>query len=269
VSNPEPTVELVPAPAPTTAPVTLFRSDEPNEIVTRATEYANALAPVIEKRKLAVSIQGRKHVLVEGWTLLGSMLGVFPVLAWSRELENGWEARVEAKTLDGRTVGAAEAMCLRSERSWATRDDYALRSMAQTRATSKALRQPLGFVISMAGYSATPAEEMLIEAEPVRPAKPAKPARAPRSVAVPAEEPSPPAAEPDPAAATGAQLNNIYRLVNKIDQLGLVPREKMLEAIAGEYQLEQEPGSESLKGLTKQQASDLITRLMSKAGEGA
>src|SRR5580765_7021184 len=156
--------ELVPA--PTTAPVTLFRSDEPNEIVTRATEYANALAPVIEKRKLAVSIQGRKHVLVEGWTLLGSMLGVFPVLVWSRELENGWEARVEARTLDGRTVGAAEAMCLRSERSWATRDDYALRSMAQTRATSKALRQPLGFVVTMAGYSATPAEEMTFAKSP-------------------------------------------------------------------------------------------------------
>src|SRR4029077_1518461 len=119
-------LELVPAPTP--APVTLFRSDEPNEIVTRATEYANALAPGIEKRKLSVSIQGRKHVLVEGWTLLGSMLGVFPVLVWSRELENGWEARVEARTLDGRTVGAAEAMCLRSERQWASRDEYALRS---------------------------------------------------------------------------------------------------------------------------------------------
>jgi hypothetical protein len=257
--------ELVPAPAP--APVTLFRSDEPNEIVTRATEYANALAPVIEKRKLSVSIQGRKHVLVEGWTLLGSMLGVFPVLVWSRELENGWEARVEAKTLDGRTVGAAEAMCLRSERSWATRDEYALRSMAQTRATSKALRQPLGFVVTMAGYSATPAEEMVIEAEPV---KPAKPVRAPKPVsALPVEEPSPPEPGPDPAAASGAQLNNIYRLINKIDQLELVPRAKMLEAIVSEYALEQEPGSESLKGLSKRDASDLITRLMSKAGEGA
>ena len=40
------------------------------------------------------------------------------------------------------------------------RDDYALRSMAQTRATSKALRQPLGFVMSLAGFDPTPAEEM-------------------------------------------------------------------------------------------------------------
>jgi len=253
--------ELVPAPAP--APVTLFRSDEPNEIVARAAETANALTKVVEQRKLTVSIQGRKHVLVEGWTLLGSLLGVFPVCVWSRQLENGWEARVEARTLDGRTVGAAEAMCLRSERTWAKRDDFALRSMAQTRATSKALRQPLGFVMVMGGYSATPAEEMAAEAE----VAPAKPARAPRSVAVPAEEPSPPAVKSDDA--TGAQLNNIYRLITKIDQLELVPRAKMIAAIVSEYGLEQEPGSESLKGLKNRQASDLITRLMAKAGEGA
>jgi hypothetical protein len=38
--------------------------------------------------------------------------------------------------------------------------------MAQTRATSKALRQPLGFVVTLAGFNATPAEEM--PREPVR-----------------------------------------------------------------------------------------------------
>jgi hypothetical protein len=86
---------------------------------------------------------------------------------------------------------------------------------------------------------------------------------------VPAEEPPPPTAATDEPAASGAQLNNIYRLVNKINQLGLVEREKMLAAIVNEYGIEQEPGSESLKGLGKGQASDLITRLMSKAGEGA
>ena len=38
--------------------------------------------------------------------------------------------------------------------------------MAQTRATSKALKGPLGFVISLAGYQTTPAEEMtFIEAD--------------------------------------------------------------------------------------------------------
>jgi hypothetical protein len=155
----EPGTELVVA-APSPALATLFHSEQPDEIITKVAETANALAAVVERQKLAVSIQGRRYVRVEGWTLLGTLCGVFPVLEWTRPLENGWEARVVARTLSGALVGAAEAMCLRSERSWASRDDYALRSMAQTRATSKALRQPLGFVVSMAGFDATPAEEV-------------------------------------------------------------------------------------------------------------
>ena len=35
--------------------------------------------------------------------------------------------------------------------------------MAQTRAGSKALRQILGFVVALAGYSPTPADEMILE----------------------------------------------------------------------------------------------------------
>jgi hypothetical protein len=124
-----------------------------------------------------VGIGRSKHVKVEGWTLLGSMLGVFPVCTWTRRIgddgaADGWEARVEARTLGGQLVGAAEAQCTRSENLWSyaptdrngrqldVREDYALRSMAQTRATAKALRLPLGFIVVLAGYEATPAEEM-------------------------------------------------------------------------------------------------------------
>lgn len=139
---------------------TLFRSDNPAEVVQRATEVADALAAIIERKSLFTMIGGRRHVQVEGWTLLGSLLGVFPVTVWTRALEDGWESRVEARTLNGQIVGAAEAECRRTERTWRTRDSYALRSMAQTRATSKALRLPLGFVMQLAGYEATPAEEM-------------------------------------------------------------------------------------------------------------
>jgi hypothetical protein len=129
-------------------------------VIRRATDIAAPLADVVRKQKLVTMIHGREHVRVEGWTLLGSMLGVFPVVEWTRQLPDGWEARVEAKTRDGAVVGAAEAECLRTESTWKSRDDYALRSMAQTRAVSKALRGPLGFVMQLAGFEATPAEEM-------------------------------------------------------------------------------------------------------------
>jgi hypothetical protein len=188
-------VEMVPyAPPP---PTTLFHTDDPVEVIAKASRVADALKGVIVQQKLAKSISGRDHVLVEGWTTLGSMLGVVPVVVWSRRIEPpteyvvhvtdyewvavpggrkrekrekakrtytvegyDWEARVEARTLDGRVIGGAEAMCSRKEDVWAKRDDYALRSMAQTRAASKALRGPLGFVVTLAGFAATPAEEM-------------------------------------------------------------------------------------------------------------
>ena len=146
--------------------VGLYPSD-PGLMVSTVMAQATQLADIIEKRKLFTMIQKKKHVSVEGWTTLGAMLGVFPVVEWSRELvdENGanlgWEARVEARTLAGNVVGAAEAECRRSENTWKLRDSYAIRSMAQTRATSKALRLPLGFVMALAGYEATPTDERL------------------------------------------------------------------------------------------------------------
>ena len=112
------TTELVPAQPEPAAPAMLFRSDQPEDIVRQASAVARALAPVIEDRQLYTDINGRRHVRVEGWTLLGSMLGVFPVCVWSRPVENGWEARVEARTLSGALVGAAEALCTRDEPNW-------------------------------------------------------------------------------------------------------------------------------------------------------
>lgn len=150
-----------PAPA---GPMGLIFAGSPDEFMSKAVGIAKTLARVVEEQKLFSMIgsgaRAKKHVHVEGWTLLGSMLGVFPVCVWSRPIDGGYEARVEARTLGGEVVGAAEAQCTRSEQRWARADDYAIRSMAQTRATSKALRQPLDFVMVLAGYSATPQEEM-------------------------------------------------------------------------------------------------------------
>jgi hypothetical protein len=170
--------ELVPDICQPPATPGLFGTDNPGLVIAKATEISDELARVLRDRHLCVSISGKEHVRVEGWTLLGSMFGVFPVTVWSRRFEDGWEARVEARTLAGAVVGAAESECLRGERRWAKADDYAIRSMAATRATSKALRQPLGFVMQLAGFEATPAEEIPAEASyDPRPANTPPPAK--------------------------------------------------------------------------------------------
>jgi hypothetical protein len=157
----EPGSELVPTQDVGT---TLFRTTDPAEVLVRAGETAEALMPVIREKGLVSDIQGREYLRVEAWTTLGAMLGVTPVCVWTRRLDKGWEARVEARTLDGRVVGAAEAECLRDESKWRNRDDFAIRSMAQTRATSKALASVLRFVATLGGAAGTPAEEMVGEA---------------------------------------------------------------------------------------------------------
>jgi len=155
------------------SPPALFGTTEPCEIVSKATAVADSLKSVIKKQGLISNIQGKEYPRCEAWTLLGTMLGVFPVCVWTKQVEGGWEARVEARTRDGSILGAAEAQCLRSERNWSNRDDFALRSMAQTRATAKALRMPLGFVMTLAGFEATPSEEM--ENHNTTPSKPVAP----------------------------------------------------------------------------------------------
>lgn len=149
--------------APREVSSTLFGSDNPEVSMERAVKTAKVLAKVIEDRKMYTVIGQGKHVRVEGWQTLGALVGVFPIVAWTRKIENGWEARVEARRADGSLVGAAESECLNTERNWSEakgKEDHHLRSMAQTRATSKALAQPLRFIIALAGYEGTPAEEM-------------------------------------------------------------------------------------------------------------
>jgi hypothetical protein len=188
--------------APAAAPSTLFRTDDPVEVLERASRVAGALKDALKQQGMVQTIQGREHVKVEGWTTCGAMLGVVPVVMWSRPLdgEQGWEARVEARTLDGRVVGAAEATCSRHEKTWKSRDDYALRSMAQTRATSKALRGPLGFIVTLAGYEATPSEEM--------PAGAAHEAQAP-----PVASPAQTQGLLSEARATGIDFADLLRLI--------------------------------------------------------
>jgi len=179
--------------------VGLFGTNEPVAVIEKAGKVASALKAVIVKQGLVSKISGKEYPRCEAWTLLGTMLGVFPINIWTRKVDGGWEARVEARTKDGAVIGAAEAQCLKSEKNWSNREDFALRSMAQTRATAKCLRMPLGFVMTLAGFEATPAEEMG-QASAAKPTgHPPAAVPAPRSSGPPAPKPSPAIREPKPA----------------------------------------------------------------------
>lgn len=139
----------------------------PKQLVEQATEMADQLAFVINKQGLFTLIRNRKYVMVEGWTTLGAMLGVVPVeescvpMIDDRD-KPGFLAKVKLiRAADGGQVGGASAECTRSESSWENRDSYALRSMAITRATGKAFRLSFSWIMKLAGFEGTPAEEMV------------------------------------------------------------------------------------------------------------
>lgn len=175
---------------------TLWNTHDPTAIVEQASKVASALASVIEKQGLSRNLGGRKnHVEIEGWQVAGTFLGAqalitdtqriepkseFPVTSkrkkWGKvdgkrqiveETEDRWtcvgwsfDAVAEVRTMDGRVIGRGEATCSREEPNWKDATDSAVKGMAQTRACSRALRQALGFIVGLAGYSATPQEEM-------------------------------------------------------------------------------------------------------------
>lgn len=149
---------------------------EPTQQVAKATEIANALCDVIEKQKLYSVIQGKKYVLVEAWELMGTFLGILPRENRVVRLEDGsYEATVDLiRTSDGRVVGGASAICGMDEQRWSKAQNYARRSMAVTRATGKAYRLSFSWIINLAGYEATPAEEMPREEIPFEPKKETK-----------------------------------------------------------------------------------------------
>jgi hypothetical protein len=136
-------------------------AQSPQDVIVVATDVANALADIITKKKLYKQIGQKRYVQVEGWNTLGAMLGITARERDVHPIENGWEAYVELlRVSDGAIIGGASAICTRLERNWADRDEYAVRSMTVTRATGKAFRLSFSWIMSLAGYEPTPAEEM-------------------------------------------------------------------------------------------------------------
>jgi hypothetical protein len=178
-------------------PTTLFGTTDPDIALKRMSEIAERLIDVVRDRQLVARIQGKEYLTAEAWQVVGGMVGVLPVVVWTKpnETGDGYIARVEARTLSGQVVGAAEAECSRAEKLWKDRYPSTLRAMAQTRAVSRALRAPLGQIVALAGYDAASAEEIppVVDEDAERPARPA-----------------------DPVAATDSQLEEIRTLIRTL-----------------------------------------------------
>lgn len=154
-----PTTAIVPVAGAMVALGTL-QAATPGALVEQASAMATALARVIDEQRLFNIIQGKRHVRVEGWTTLGTMLGVLPREVSVTEEWGVYTATVElVRMSDGAVLSRASAEC-GDEAPWCDRPRYSRRSMAITRATGKVCRLAFSWIMALAGYEATPQEEM-------------------------------------------------------------------------------------------------------------
>ena len=138
--------------------------ESPVDVLRQGAAVAKELAQVINNQGLFTLIQGRKYVHVEGWTTCSAMLGVTAREVSCEESEDGtFVAPVElVRCSDGMVIGRASHQCGGpDDNTWGQRERYTRRSMAVTRATGKACRLVFSWVIQLAGYAPTPAEEMV------------------------------------------------------------------------------------------------------------
>ena len=186
-----------------TEPMPVSVSRAPSEVLKEATQAAKALKQVLDSKKKKVRFNGEQYLEFEDWQTVGKFYGVTVRIAATSPVEiggvSGYEARAEVIDKSGMIVSAAEAMCLNDERNWSKKPLFQLRSMAQTRASAKALRNVLAWVVVLAGYKPTPAEEMdeVFNGQqqpaptPQGPNKPTLPSRGHFEVPLPGESPQP------------------------------------------------------------------------------
>ncbi len=155
---------------------------DPKQVIAEAMGAAKALQSIIKQKTKPVKFNGEQYIEYEDWQVLGKFYGVTAKIVSTESINidgvKGFLARAEAIDTSGRVVSAAEAMCLNDEEKWSTRSKYEwkdgvkekvgdvavplfqLRSMAQTRACAKSLRNVLAWVVVMAGFRPNVAEEM-------------------------------------------------------------------------------------------------------------
>jgi len=139
----------------------------PKQTIDFATDAAAQAKEIVESQQLYVKFGPKKHLEFEAWATYARLFG------YSLGVEKTWDITDEAgkfvgagaraylmRLADGLIVTTAESFCMRDEPNWRTKPMFQLKSMAQTRAGSKAARMCLSWVAVLGGYSPTPAEEM-------------------------------------------------------------------------------------------------------------
>ena len=162
-------------------------SRPPKVVLEEAIQAAECLKALLDAQPDQVILNGKRYLKFEDWQTVARFYGVTVKVSSSKPIRFtfgereviGFTATADAILVSsGQVISSAESMCLNDEPKWNSRPKYEyvdgrrkrvgleavplfqLRSMAQTRACAKALRNVMAWVVVLAGYCPTPAEEM-------------------------------------------------------------------------------------------------------------
>ena len=133
-----------------------------------ASAKAKILTKVIQSQsdKYVVHAAGQEFLRYEAWSTLARGYGwtagvetITDVLDTDGHTVIGVEAYAVLRDNMGTQIGGAPARCMLDEPNWSNKPLAQVASMAGTRAAGKALRIGLSWVVVLAGYNPTPAEE--------------------------------------------------------------------------------------------------------------
>ena len=132
--------------------------------ITFGRQALHELRLLIRNRPDPVIINGKRYLEFCDWQILGAFFGITPYVVSTKEITRdkklgddapfsvleviGFLARAEARQ-NGSVLSAAEAECMFDEKNWKGKPRFQLRSMAETRACAKVLRQCLQWVVKL------------------------------------------------------------------------------------------------------------------------
>lgn len=148
----------------------------PDEVVANATVQSKLLMDIVIKSHCYQQIHDKKYLQVEAWETIGAFNRVHAVTESITPIKDdgqtiGYQAKVNLYK-DGLVVGGAEMPAFFTENCCKGKEGdakhKAAMSAAQTFATSKAYRMNYSYVAILAGFEATPAEE-ITDVDPTQP----------------------------------------------------------------------------------------------------
>ena len=240
--------------------VVAIEQEAPAGVMGRGAAVAAACRQIV--LSTTMDLRGKKYIRAEGWQALAAANGLSPRISMVEEMQNG-DIRAVCDLIrlsDGETVASSEGFVGTDEPMWQNRPRYARRGMAQTRATSRACRSALAWIVPLldADLSTTPAEEME-EAAPVSKGK-AKPAQITTFVQEVVE-----AAATPPELPTKAALERILSLYRQATAAGVVGA-NYWDLVREDYAIKTLKVSE---GLTAAQVAEIEDHLLSLIKIGA